>query len=1617
MNHEIDTLTQQPIFKTAKELENIGIDSLPWQFLSQEHLILSSPATLSFNSPGAKGYGVKRAALSIPDSLLLLVSPGCCGRNTSGIERLPEYKNRFYFLMMDDTDIVTGRHLKKLSAAALASFSSYKQRSGRDASVIMICITCVDALLGTDMERICRQISEHIGIPVRPCYMYALTREGKKPPMVHIRQSLYALLEKKKKNPRSINLLGYFSPLQKDCELYDIFRSFGITTIREISRCRDYHEFLQMAEANFNVVLDPLAHPAAADLAKRLQIPYIELHRLYRPKQVARQYQALAQALDFKLDVTAYENRARTAIKAFQQDFTARFDHTPRFAVGSCINADSFELALALIEEGFIVSEIYSGITTDNYRYIKKIAALSPDTRIYADLDLGMLRFTESSATSIDIALGMDACYYNPKAIHVPWNTNIQPFGFLGIEAFYHSLRSAIEDTPLTKEASATTQTKPSFLPAAMPSLAPLGFRRFLSPFAPDTSGAASVLYELGGLTVVCDAGGCAGNIAGFDEPRLSLQKSALASAGLRDMDAILGRDDKLLEKLLRGVESAGKEHNSFCALIGTPVSSVIGTDYTALARMVKKKTGTPTLCIDTSGTYTYDYGVKKAFLALFSEFTKAPRLDIERSTIGLLGATPLDISMKECKAFFQEALGTNDISCFCMGDGLEAIPHAGECKKNIVLSPSAIPVAIYLQKHFLVPYEISFPGAALLLEHALSPVDEADRKAIFSGKRVLILQQHVLALTLASIIEERGANAVQTASWFSLVEGREGHRLLEEDDLIQLIQAYQPDIILSDRAIEPLIQKAESSALLLDMPHFAVSGRLLSLKEEHITKRIRVYGIVQGVGFRPTVCRYAREAHLTGSVCNMGPFVEIIIQGKVSSCDTFLNRLRDEPPKRAFILGMDESTIRDSICYSDFSILESEKKAGSIYLSPDIAICEDCRRELYDRTNRRYLHPFINCTNCGPRLTILDAFPYDRARTSMRDFPMCLECEKEYHSTADRRFDAQPVCCNDCGPQVYILDKQTGEPADGLIGRAAIICARETLLSGGIVAIKGIGGFHLCADATNEAAVASLRSRKMRPNKPFAVMADTIEHAKQLCDIDKGAASLLSGHQKPIVLLKKNKNNLLAYSVAPHNPYLGLMLPYAPIQLLLFNYDDGLDMPHFLVMTSANDSGAPICKDDSAAAGELSALADVILSNNRPILVRADDSVVGYYHGSPYMIRRSRGYAPLPFRCSFVPDSTFNVLGIGGELKNSFCIGRGDLFYPSAYIGDLGDIRTEQALDETLQRFFTLFEAKPSAICCDLHPLYRSRAIAYALAKKLSEPSLPVFDLQHHYAHILSCMAENDCAKPVIGVSFDGTGYGSDGTIWGGEILLCDWNDFSRFSHIIPFLQIGGDVSAREGWRIAVSMIDALYENERASQLIDTLGLCSDTQHGILHHMAERRLNTILSTSAGRLFDAVSALLGICRVSTYEGEASTALMYAAMSYTPLDSDEAFAITPLTESGLLNSSALVKQIIEELSHVSKEERSCLIPRLSYLFHRSLADMIVAAVAEASVQSGRKTVAISGGVFQNTLLLELTKEALEKQGLQVLRHHLIPPNDGGIGLGQAVYASLHLNKQT
>lgn len=821
-------------FCTAEELEQRGKDNLPKQFQSGEHLIYSSPATLAFNSPGAEGFGVKRAGLAVPGSIMLIVAPGCCGRNTSMISSMKEYNNRFFYLCMDETDIVTGRHLKKIPKAVASICESLEKKP----SVVMICITCVDALLGTDMERVCRKAEEKAGLPVRPCYMYALTREGRKPPMVHVRQSLYSLLEPGRKKGNVVNLLGYFSPLVDDCELYTLLQEAGVKTIHEISRCEDFEEYKKMSEANFNLVLHPEARFAAEDFHDRLKIPFIELRRLYQIDKIGSQYQAFGAALGIEFHAEEQKKQAQKAIESFR-----KVCPDPVFAVGECANADPFELSLALVKYGFKVAEIYGTITGENFIYIRQLKKLSPQTKIFSNMEPTMLYYdpTESGVT---LTIGKDACYYHPNTKGIHWNEERQPFGYAGVRRLFEALELAVteqaEGNVLQKQVEVigsklqeaiAEQSQESLFKEEVDKKEDVyvrGLWKGLTPFAPDQSGAASVFYELGGILVICDAGGCTGNVCGFDEPRWFGERSAIFSAGLRDMDAILGRDDRLVAKL---TDAAEKIDANFAAVIGTPVPAVIATDYRALQRMCEKKTNLPILTVDTNGMELYDVGEEKAWLTLFKTFAgKDVALQKEASEeddsskkmkIGVLGLTPHDVSDLNIEEKFRKSENENThYICYGMRAGIDKVKTAGSADKNLVVAPAALETAKYLEKEFGTPYEVGYPF-----------VDELIPELGYERKKILIIHQQVIANAIRQEIRTRSDEQnkeVTVASWFMMKSelSEEGDlSLKEEKDYCKLVQNGNYDIVFADENMRGLVPGFKGT--FVNVRHFAVSGKL----------------------------------------------------------------------------------------------------------------------------------------------------------------------------------------------------------------------------------------------------------------------------------------------------------------------------------------------------------------------------------------------------------------------------------------------------------------------------------------------------------------------------------------------------------------------------------------------------------------------------------------------------------------------------------------------------------------------------------------------------------------------------------------------------------------------
>jgi nitrogenase molybdenum-iron protein alpha/beta subunit len=820
-------MKKTPYSITAQVLADAGRTHIPPELVASTHLIYSSPATLAFNSPGAQGFGVKRAGLSIPGSVMLLVAPGCCGRNTTVLSQLGGYSDKFFYLLMNDNDIVTGKHLNTIPQAV----NEICQALSRKPSAVMICITCVDALLGTDMARVCRKASALAGLPVLPCYMYALTREGRNPPMSAVRQSIYSLLEPQSKHADMVNILGYFAPLNDACELYALLRHIGIRQINEISRCRDFSAYMRMSQANFNLILNPEVRLAADEMEKKLHISAIELTRMYQIDKIHKQYQILAQTLDTKIDDTLYYEEARAAIEAF-----VKLHNNIVIAVGSVLNANSFELALALTRYGLTVAEIYSEPGEEDFFYIKKLAQLSPETKIYTNMSPSMLHY-ERNAANITLTIGTDAEYYHPACANVPWNQESQPFGYQGLKQLFTELRQAAakkinkknqvsygRPTAFTRQAAANPCL---YLKKTATREKINGLRLYLSPFAPDQSGASAVFYGLGGIVVICDAGGCAGNICGFDEPRWFTNKTAIFSAGLRDMDAILGRDDKLITKLCN---AKSQIEAKFAVILGTPVPAVIGTDYKAIKRMAEHRLQIPVLTVDTNGTALYDTGEEKAYLELFTSLAQdSLHPGNKEHILGVIGATPLDTSSLDAPARLQKLLkeqGWTQVCCYGADGSLDAIRNAGMADKNLVIAPAGLKAAHYLKQRFGTPFEVYYP---LVQEDLQASLAAARTSLNPHWKKILIIHQQVMANTLRNQLRRKiSAANITTASWFMLkneLKEPQDIALTEEYQLQELVENEGYDCILADHLFQRAIPTFPGN--FIDLPHFAVSGKI----------------------------------------------------------------------------------------------------------------------------------------------------------------------------------------------------------------------------------------------------------------------------------------------------------------------------------------------------------------------------------------------------------------------------------------------------------------------------------------------------------------------------------------------------------------------------------------------------------------------------------------------------------------------------------------------------------------------------------------------------------------------------------------------------------------------
>jgi hydrogenase maturation protein HypF len=790
----------------------------------------------------------------------------------------------------------------------------------------------------------------------------------------------------------------------------------------------------------------------------------------------------------------------------------------------------------------------------------------------------------------------------------------------------------------------------------------------------------------------------------------------------------------------------------------------------------------------------------------------------------------------------------------------------------------------------------------------------------------------------------------------------------------------------------------------------------------------VRVRGVVQGVGFRPFVYALATELGLSGEVRNDSAGVLAEVQGAGPDVEHFCRRVATDAPPLA---AVEEVTWRPLPARpgDGFVITASASGAGRTLVPADVATCPDCLAELRDPADRRFRHPFITCTNCGPRFTIVTGLPYDRPMTTMRDFPLCPDCAREYADPVDRRFHAQPVSCHRCGPVLELV-----EPGAELLRRDhALIRARQLLAQGKIVAVKGIGGYHLACDATDPLAVQRLRDRKQRGDKPFAVLVADLSSAHLIARVDDAEAALLTSPRAPVVLLRRRTNYMItgegrevAESVAPGNPDLGVMLPPTGLHHLLLGapgdpsaLTGDQPVPRVLVLTSGNLAGEPIVTDDALALTRLAGIADAWLRHDRPIQVPCDDSVVRVVAGQELPVRRSRGYAPLPVA---LPVEVEPALAVGGDLKNTFCLAQGRYAWLSAHVGDMDDLSTQQAFERSVQHLSALVDVRPEVFVADRHPGYRSAQWAVRAA---ASEELPVARVQHHHAHVAAVMAEHglDGAERVIGIAFDGTGYGDDGAVWGGEVLLADYDGFERFAHLSYVPLPGGDATVRRPYRMALAHLDAAglaWDDD-----LPCVTACPPQERRVLAHQLRTGLVSVATSSVGRLFDAVASLIGVCHEVDFEAQAAMALEAAAVGVlgpapglvpglvsgvgpgAGPGGGEPYPL-PLVPSPEEGPATLVWDCGELVRAVAADLRAG-VPAgpVAARFHQGLAAAVVEAASAARGRTGLEVVALSGGVFCNGVVLALTCAGLAEAGFEVLRHRRVPPNDGGLGLGQVV----------
>jgi hydrogenase maturation protein HypF len=747
---------------------------------------------------------------------------------------------------------------------------------------------------------------------------------------------------------------------------------------------------------------------------------------------------------------------------------------------------------------------------------------------------------------------------------------------------------------------------------------------------------------------------------------------------------------------------------------------------------------------------------------------------------------------------------------------------------------------------------------------------------------------------------------------------------------------------------------------------------------------------MVQGVGFRPFVFSLAKRRSLRGQVFNNTTGVLIDVEGESSTIEQFITEIKSDPPPLSLIESVERSNDLDLANYTDFHIVESDSSGERfIPISADIATCQDCLRELFDPRDRRYRYPFINCTNCGPRFTIIEEIPYDRANTTMRDFEMCAECRAEYDDPRNRRFHAEPTACPACGPQAYFADLNGREITPGTAHSEDIFQqSRRLILDGRIIAIKGIGGFHLACDALNGEAVGRLRSRKYREDKPFAMMATSIDVIRRYCTVSEAEEKLLLSERRPVVLLARKPDSIIPRAIAPGVNSLGFMLPYSPLHYLLF---EGFDRP--LVMTSGNVSDEPICYEDTGVLDRLERIADNFLLHDRRIHIRTDDSVARVFADREMLLRRSRGYAPAPIKTAFKFEQ--EILACGAELKNTFCLTHEKYAFVSHHIGDLENLETLESFKQGIEHFKRLFNLRPEIIAYDFHPEYLSTKYALSLGEHLTKVRV-----QHHHAHIASCMADNGIEGEVIGVAMDGLGFGSDGQFWGGEFFAADFVDAERIAHLEYIPMPGGAKAVREPWRMAAMYLHRAMGDDFLNLDLPFVQRMDSRAWAAIHKMAQTGTNSPKASSMGRLFDALSSLVGLRDVVNYEGQAAIEFETIA----DRGCADHYEFQTAAGGSIIKADAVIRRAVEDLLDGVPPAM------VSVKFHNGVAGLIASTARRIRDERRLSRIVLSGGVFQNMLLLERTSQMLRSSGFEVFTHSRVPPNDGGISFGQAAVAN-------